>query len=60
MLAASDDGSEEAEDASRDVPDTKPLARLKCKVCSTIIPIYTEERPLDITCPSCGKEGILK
>lgn len=38
----------------------KPLARLKCKVCNTIIPIYTNERPLEIECPGCGKGGILK
>jgi hypothetical protein len=38
----------------------KPLARLRCKVCSTVIPIYTGERPLEIICPNCGKEGILK
>jgi chromosome segregation ATPase len=38
----------------------KPLARLKCKACDTVIPIYTEERPLEIICPDCGKKGILK
>ena len=44
-----------------DVPgDTTPLARLRCKVCETIIPIFTEERPLQIVCPNCGKGGVLK
>ena len=36
------------------------LARLKCKACGTVIPIHTEERPLEIVCPECGKKGILK
>jgi chromosome segregation ATPase len=40
--------------------EPKPLARLKCKACETIIPIYTDERPLEIVCPDCGKKGILK
>ncbi len=39
---------------------TKPIARLKCKGCETVIPIYTEDRPLEIVCPKCGKKGILK
>jgi len=38
----------------------KALARLRCKVCSTVIPIYTNDRPLEIECPGCGKGGILK
>jgi chromosome segregation ATPase len=38
----------------------KPLARLRCKICSTVIPIFTNDRPLDIECPRCGKGGILK
>jgi chromosome segregation ATPase len=45
---------------TEDSEKRKPIARLRCKVCRTVIPIYTEERPLDIACPSCGKEGILK
>jgi chromosome segregation ATPase len=40
--------------------DPKPLARLKCKTCETVIPIYTAERPLEFVCPDCGKKGILK
>jgi chromosome segregation ATPase len=51
---------EETEDAEGTDEERRPLARLKCKACSTIIPIYTEERPLEIVCPDCGKKGILK
>jgi rubrerythrin len=40
--------------------ESKPLARLRCKVCGTVIPIYTNDRPLEIECPGCGRGGILK
>jgi hypothetical protein len=53
-MAEVTEGAEESEG------ELKPLARLKCKACSTVIPIYTEERPLEIVCPDCGKKGILK
>ncbi|UCC92960.1 MAG: hypothetical protein JSW25_09915 [Thermoplasmata archaeon] len=48
------------EEKAADGEEMKPLARLKCKTCETIIPIYTAERPLEFTCPDCGKKGILK
>ncbi len=58
---------EEAEEAKKaaamgetEPTGRKPLARLRCKVCSTVIPIYTNDRPLEIECPGCGKGGILK
>jgi DNA repair exonuclease SbcCD ATPase subunit len=63
MLAAADVEEMDMEDGDGDeegAAEGRPLARLRCKVCSTIIPIHTEARPLDIVCPSCGKEGILK
>ena len=34
-----------------------PLARVRCRVCGTVIPIYTRERPIQVICPSCGKAG---
>jgi hypothetical protein len=40
--------------------ERKVLARLRCKACETVIPIYTKERPIEIICPSCGREGVLK
>jgi len=55
LMVAQSRRDEEEEDGER-----KVLARLKCKGCSTVIPIYTEERPLEIVCPYCGKHGILK
>jgi len=57
--AVSGDGADGPEDGSVE-DDRKPLARLKCKACETVIPIFTEERPLEIMCPDCGKKGILK
>jgi chromosome segregation ATPase len=54
----------EETDASGEAPppgeERRPLARLKCKTCETIIPIYSAERPLEFVCPDCGKKGILK
>jgi chromosome segregation ATPase len=35
----------------------KPLARLRCRMCGTVIPIFTEDRPLKVVCPKCGKAG---
>jgi len=58
MVAQSRRDGEEAEEERED--ERKVLARLKCKGCSTVIPIFTEERPLEIVCPYCGKQGILK
>ena len=59
-MAAASKRAERAASDQEGEEGMKPLARLRCKVCRTVIPIYTEERPLDIACPSCGKEGILK
>lgn len=38
----------------------KPLKRIRCSACGAIIPIYTKERPLKITCPMCGRRGTLR
>jgi|GEM_PF-1570459 len=38
----------------------EPLTRIKCPGCKEIIPIYTAERPLKVSCPKCGKQGMLK
>jgi hypothetical protein len=56
------EGADEEAEVAEKAPDEdlKPLARLKCKACETVIPIYTDERPLEIVCPECGKRGILK
>jgi len=37
----------------------KPLKKIKCSACGAIIPIYTAERPLRVTCPLCGRQGTL-
>jgi len=37
-----------------------PLKKIKCSACGSIIPIYTNERPLRVTCPMCGRQGTLR
>ncbi|MEM4728390.1 MAG: hypothetical protein QXH42_01330 [Thermoplasmata archaeon] len=37
----------------------RPLKKIKCSACGAIIPIYTAERPLRVTCPLCGRQGTL-
>ena len=59
LKAASEEAEEEAVGAEVG-EERKVLARLKCKACETVIPIYTDKRPLEIVCPECGKHGILK
>lgn len=41
-------------------PERRPLYKVKCPGCKNIIPVYTRERPLQIKCDACGKEGVLK
>ncbi len=43
-----------------EAPGRSPLARVRCRVCGTVIPIYTHERPIQVICPSCGKAGEVK
>jgi len=38
----------------------KPVGRIRCSACGEIIPLYTKERPLRVTCPSCGRGGTLR
>jgi hypothetical protein len=37
-----------------------PLKRVKCTRCGELIPINTEERPIQLICPKCGFSGTLK
>ena len=37
----------------------KPLKKIKCSACGAIIPVYSAERPLRVTCPLCGRQGTL-
>ncbi len=41
-------------------PAKEPLTRIKCPGCKEIIPVYSAERPLKVSCPKCGKQGMLK
>ena len=37
-----------------------PLKTVKCGHCGGRVPVYTDKRPVRITCPSCNKSGTLK
>jgi len=38
----------------------KPVFKVKCPGCKTLIFVNSTQRPLRIKCTSCGKEGVLK
>jgi DNA-directed RNA polymerase subunit RPC12/RpoP len=38
----------------------EPMKRVKCSKCGELIPINTEERPIQLVCPKCGFTGMLK
>lgn len=40
--------------------EMKPLGNVRCSNCKEIIPLYSEDRPLEIQCKNCGKKGVLK
>jgi hypothetical protein len=50
----------EIEEIDEDEEDKEPIKEIPCPRCKSKVPIYTEERPLDIECPNCGKKGTLK
>ena len=41
-------------------PPKEPVKRVKCTKCGETIPIYTEDRPLELVCPKCGFRGMLR
>jgi hypothetical protein len=40
--------------------DKVPIKTVRCSKCGSTIPIFTEDRPLQITCPGCKFSGTLK
>ena len=57
------EGHEEAEGArppTKDQPTAKPVTHVRCSSCRTAIPIFSAQRPLVVTCPQCGRMGMLK
>ena len=50
----------EIEEIEDDDEEKEPIKEIPCPRCKSKVPIYTEDRPLDIECPSCGKKGTLK
>ncbi len=37
-----------------------PLKLVKCTKCGETIPVFTEDRPLELACPRCGFKGMLR
>lgn len=38
----------------------KPVAKIRCSACGEIIPIFTKNRPIRVTCSNCGRSGTLR
>ena len=38
----------------------KPVTRVRCTGCKAAIPVFSAQRPLVVTCPQCGRMGMLK
>jgi len=54
--------AEEGEHAAAEVEqkDLRPITRVRCAGCKSAIPIFSAQRPLVVTCPQCGRMGMLK
>jgi hypothetical protein len=52
----------EAEHAPAEVEqkEVRPITRVRCAGCKSAIPIFSAQRPLVVTCPQCGRMGMLK
>ncbi|MBM4248162.1 MAG: hypothetical protein FJ149_01740 [Euryarchaeota archaeon] len=52
----------ESEHAAAEVEqkDVRPITRVRCAGCRSAIPIFSAQRPLVVTCPQCGRMGMLK
>ncbi|MGA1865977.1 MAG: hypothetical protein ACMUFK_00755 [Thermoplasmatota archaeon] len=51
---------EEFDLESSDSRAPEAVGYIPCPACGTPIPITTDERPLKIKCPNCGKKGRLE
>jgi len=40
--------------------EVRPITRVRCAGCKAAIPIFSAQRPLVVTCPQCGRMGMLK
>jgi hypothetical protein len=36
------------------------VSKVRCPACKSIVPVYTNERPTPIECPTCGKKGMIR
>ena len=39
---------------------TEAVSKVRCPACKSIVPVYTNERPTPIECPTCGKKGMIR
>ncbi len=46
--------------ADTEQKDVRPITRVRCAGCKAAIPIFSAQRPLVVTCPQCGRMGMLK
>jgi hypothetical protein len=46
--------------AAEDQQSPKPVTRVRCVGCKAAIPVFSAQRPLVVTCPHCGRMGMLK
>jgi len=56
-------GQREADGAQPPAEDQqapKPVTRVRCAGCKAAIPVFSAQRPLVVTCPQCGRMGMLK
>jgi hypothetical protein len=53
-------GPEGGQPAAEGQAPQRPVTQVRCASCKTAIPIYSAQRPLVVTCPQCGRMGMLK
>ncbi len=42
------------------VAAAEPVSKVRCPACKSIVPVFTNERPTPIECPTCGKKGMIR
>jgi hypothetical protein len=44
----------------RPLPPPPPASKMRCPKCGTVFTVPGAPRPLSVTCPSCGKTGMIR
>jgi len=58
LVSKETEGEHEAAEVEQ--KDVKPITRVRCAGCKAAIPVFSAQRPLVVTCPQCGRMGMLK